>query len=187
MTSVSLSFEDKLDNRLLAYELLKRRLRTSYVSHVVKGFTLEELRDMHKEIHGESPKSGLLPAIEAIPHVRESMLYISLFASLYRCASQVDIKQETDVWAVIFAWDFLCEMFPDHIRERRPYGKIRPANFSEAWVIAQSLRSGLASLHYCESCHGEYLIIVGSKFPPTCQICAIDEIRKREKKAAKGE
>ena len=101
MTSVSLSFEDKLDNRLLAYELLKRRLRTSYVSHVVKGFTLEELRDMHKEIHGESPKSGLLPAIEAIPHVRESMLYISLFASLYRCASQIDIKRETDVRAVI--------------------------------------------------------------------------------------
>jgi hypothetical protein len=26
----------------------------------------------------------LLPAIEAIPQVRESMLYISLFASLYR-------------------------------------------------------------------------------------------------------
>ena len=183
MTSGGLSYEDKLENQWLAYELLKRRLRTSYVSHVVKGFSLTELRDMYREIHqGEKPRSGLLPAIEAIPHIRESMLYLSLFASIYRCTSQVDIQTETDVQAVIFAWDFLCESFPGHIRERRPYGKIRPANFSEAWVIAQSLRSGLATLHYCESCHGDYLIISGSKFPPTCQICALDEIRKRERK-----
>ena len=176
-----LSYEEQLQNQHLAYELLKRKLRTSYVSQLIKTITLPEIRDIHRAIHqGESPRSGLLPAIDAIPQVRESLLYISLFASLYRSASQVDIRTEMDVPAIIFAWDFLCETFPNHSRERRPYGKVRPANFSEAWVIAQSLKSDLAALHYCESCHGDYIIIYNCKFPPTCQICAMDNLRKRD-------
>jgi hypothetical protein len=180
MIAEGLSYEDQLQNYQLAYQLLKRKLRTSYVSQLIKSISLPEIRDIHRSIHqGESPSSGLLPAIEAIPQVRESMLYISLFASLYRSASQIDIRAEMDVSAIIFAWDFFCETFPNHIRERRPYGKVRPANFSEAWVIAQALKIGLAALHYCKSCHGDHIVIYNSKFPPTCQICVIDQLRKR--------
>jgi hypothetical protein len=181
MIAEGLSYEEQLQNYQLVYQLLKRKLRTSYVSQLIKSISLPEIRDIHRAIHqGESPSSGLLPAIEAIPQVRESMLYISLFASLYRSASQFDIRVEMDVSAIIFAWDFFCETFPNHIRERRPYGKVRPANFSEAWVVAQALRIGLAALHYCKSCHGDHIVIYNSKFPPTCQICVIDQLRKRE-------
>ena len=177
-----LSYEAQLEDYRLAYELLKRKLRTSYVSQLIKSISLSEIRDMHRVIHpGESPRSGLLPAIDAIPQVRESLLYLSLFASLYRNASQVDIKTEMDVAAIIFAWDFFCETFPNHRRERRPFGKARPANFSEAWTLAQALKIGLAALQYCESCHGDSLVIYNSKFPPTCQICVIDNLRKKER------
>ena len=174
-----LSYEAQLQDYCLAYELIKRKLRTSYVSQLLNSISLPEIRDIHRAIHhGDSPKSGLLPAIDAIPQTRESLLYLSLFASLYRSASQVDIRTKMDVPAIIFAWDFFCDTFPNQIRERRPYGKVRPANFSEAWVIAQALTIGLAALHYCESCHGEYVVIYNSKFPPTCQICVMDKLRK---------
>ena len=129
MLTEGLSYEEQLEDYRLVYELLKRKLRTSYVSQLIKSISLTEIRAMYRAIHaGESPRSGLLPAIDAMPQVRESFLYLSLFASLYRNASQVDIKTEIDVPAILFAWDFLCETFPNHIRERRPYGKVRPAN-----------------------------------------------------------
>jgi len=180
MIAEGVSYEEQLQSYQLAYDLLKRKLRTSYVSQLIKSISLPEIRAMYRAIHaGESPRSGLLPAIDAIPQVRESFLYLSFFASLYRNASHIDIKTEIDVPAILFAWDFLCETFPDHIRERRPYGKVRPANFSEAWVIAQALKIGLADLHYCESCHGESIVIYNSKFPPTCQICVLDDHRKK--------
>ena len=176
-----LSYEAQLQDYCLAYELIKRKLRTSYVSQLLNNISLPEIRDIHRAIHhGDSPKSGLLPAIDAIPQTRESLLYLSLFASLYRSASQVDIRTKMDVPAIIFAWDFFCDTFPNQIRERRPYGKVRPANFSEAWVISQALTIGLAALHYCESCHGEYIVIYNSKFPPTCQICVMDKLRKTQ-------
>ncbi len=176
-----LSYEAQLQDYCLAYELIKRKLRTSYVNQFLNNISLPEIRDIHRAIHhGDSPKSGLLPAIDAIPQTRESLLYLSLFASLYRSASQVDIRTKMDVPAIIFAWDFFCDTFPNQIRERRPYGKVRPANFSEAWVIAQALTIGLAALHYCESCHGEYIVIYNSKFPPTCQICVMDKLRKMQ-------
>lgn len=176
-----LSYEAQLQDYCLAYELIKRKLRSSYVSQLLNNISLPEIRDIHRAIHhGDSPKSGLLPAIDAIPQTRESLLYLSLFASLYRSASQVDIRTKMDVPAIIFAWDFFCDTFPNQIRERRPYGKVRPANFSEAWVISQALTIGLAALHYCESCHGEYIVIYNSKFPPTCQICVMDKLRKTQ-------
>jgi len=181
MIAQDLSYEEQLQNNCLAYELLKRKLRTSYVSQLIKNISLPEIRDIYRAIHhGDSPKSGLLPAIDTLPQVRESLLYLSLFASLYRSASPVDIRTKMDVPAIIFAWDFFCQTFPKQIRERRPYGKVRPANFSEAWVIAQGLTIGLAALEYCESCHGEYIVIYNSKFPPTCPICVMDNLRKKE-------
>ena len=92
------SYEEQLEDYRLTYELLKRKLRTSYVSQLIKSISLPEIRDMHRAIHqGESPRSGLLPGIDAIPQVRESLLYMSLFASLYRNASRVDIRTEMDV------------------------------------------------------------------------------------------
>jgi hypothetical protein len=85
MITQGLSYEEQLEDYRLVYELLKRKLRTSYISQLIKSISLPEIRDMHRAIHhGESPRSGLLPAIDAIPQVRESLLYMSLFASLYR-------------------------------------------------------------------------------------------------------
>ncbi len=170
-----LNYADHLKEVELAHALLQRKLRTSYVMQQVKSLSLIEIRDLYRTIHhGESPRSGQLPAIDSIAQYRESFLYLSVFASLYCQASQGRSKFAIEVSAILFAWDFFCQIFPNHIRERRPLGKIRPANFSEAWVVAQALKVNLASLRYCEKCHGESLIIYQGKFPPKCQICHLE-------------
>ena len=107
-----LSYEAQLQNYCLAYELIKRKLRSSYVSQLLNNISLPEIRDIHRAIHhGDSPKSGLLPAIDAIPQTRESLLYLSLFASLYRSASQVDIRTKMDVPAIILLGIFFVIPF----------------------------------------------------------------------------
>ncbi len=185
MNNTNVSFEEKLSEYQLAYELLRRKLRTSYVSQIIKHITPDELKEIYRMIHqGASPRAGSTPSINTIPYFRESFIYLSLFASLYRNASLIDIKTEIDVSAVLFAWDFFCETFPNHIRESKPYDKIRPANFNEAWIIAQSLKNGLTTIKYCNGCIGDTLIMLNSSFQPICQICDID--RKRENSRRKS-
>ncbi|MBS4052568.1 MAG: transcriptional regulator [Methylomonas sp.] len=169
------SFEARLKDQYRAYQLLKRKLRTSLASKIVNNLRPTDLRNIYHAIHQERPQSGTPPSVEAIPNARESFLYMALFVSIYRSASRVNINTEIDVDAVIFAWDYFCTLFPNHIRERRPYGRIRPANFDEAWIIAQGIKDGLTELRYCKTCHRNYLIIHGSKYQPICQICVTDK------------
>ena len=172
------SFETRLQDQHRAYQLLKRKLRTSLAGKIVKSLRPTDLRNLYHMIHKERPQSGSPPSIEAILNARESFLYLALFASIYRSASKVDTQTEIDVDAIIFAWDYFCTMFPNHIRERRPFGRIRPANFDEALIIATALKERSAELRYCTSCHRNYVIIHGSKYQPICQMCAMDSIGK---------
>jgi hypothetical protein len=148
---------------------------------VIKSLRPKDLLNIYHSIHQERPISGAVPKIEAIPHSRESFLFMALFASIYRSASRVDIKTDIDVEAIIFAWDYFCQKFPGHIRERRPYGRLRPANFDEAWVIAEALKQGSADLRYCSSCKRNFFIIYGSLYHPICQVCQMDNLRRNTK------
>jgi hypothetical protein len=162
----------------LAHALLQRKLRTVYIRQLLKNVPVYYLRESYRAIHkNEKPKSGLLPRIASMTKFHETCLPLSLFASLYRHASLSDIKTELDPYAILFAWDFFCQVYPNHIRERRPHGRIRPANFNEAWAIAIGLKTGVAKVQYCAKCHGDYLVIYESNFEPCCQICLLDESR----------
>lgn len=173
-----LLYEERLRDQFLAYQLIKRKLRTTFVSEVVKTIDPKKIRSMYHSIHLEKPSSGLFPTIEAFPLARESFLYMALFASIYQSASQVNIKTELDISAMIFAWDLFCRTFPNHARERRPFGRVRPANFTEAWVMALGIRNGQVELQYCTSCRHDFLIIYGSEYRPICQMCDLEKARK---------
>jgi hypothetical protein len=103
---------------------------------------------------------------------------MALFASIYRSACSGAISAEMDLNALVFAWDTFCAFYPSHIQERRPFGRIRPANFDEAWIITEALRDGLAELPYCTTCHTPYLIIHGCKYQQICQMCVLNQIPK---------
>ncbi|MEQ1531711.1 MAG: FlhC family transcriptional regulator [Methylococcales bacterium] len=166
----------------LLQELLKRKLRTPYINQLFKDISADQLRELFHAIHpGENPKSGLLPTVATMINYQQSFLPLSVFASLYRHASLLDITTQLDPDAVLFAWDFFCQLYPNHAQERRPYGIIRPANFSEAWAIALGIKIGAATVQYCKACRGDYLVIYGSKFETCCQICRLDAKRNVEK------
>jgi hypothetical protein len=58
-------YDAQLKSHYLAYELLKRKLRISYVHQVTKSIKVEDLRNIYKNIHrGLKPSSGMLPGIE---------------------------------------------------------------------------------------------------------------------------
>jgi hypothetical protein len=175
------TYEDRLRDHYQAYQLLKRNLRITFVKEIIKTISQNDLRNIYRLIHQKKPLSGQIPLVTAIPQSRESFLYLALFGSLYQCTSQVDPKSQIDVSALVFAWDLFCKTFPTHIREKRPYGKIRPANFNEAWVIAQGIRQGLVELQYCTSCRHNYVIIHRNRFRPVCQICELEKIKKNSK------
>lgn len=179
--SAKLNFTEALENQKLAHELIVRKLRISYVVQAVESFTIDDLRAMHRRIHrGKGPSSGPSSKIQSIPTNRESMIYLSAFASLYLKASALDnYRNSLDAWAVITAWDLFHARYPDALRFRRPFGTVRPANITEAWILAQALRDGQACLRHCRECHGEYLAIEGCKIPPACQYCALGFAKRR--------
>ena len=178
MTMLS-AYQSGLKEHNLAYELLKRKLRTSIVRQIIRILRPKDLRYIYYSLHKERPISGVIPSVEAIPHTRESFLYMALFASIYRSASRVDIKTDMDINAIVFAWDYFCKTFPGHIRERRPYGRIRPANFDEAWVIAHAIKNGSADLQYCSACKRNFFIIYCTNYPPICQICVMRNVNSK--------
>jgi len=171
------TYEDRLRDHYLAYQLLKRNLRTSFVKEQIKTISQHELKNIHYAIHLHRPPSGQQPIVSTIPSSRESFLYLTLFLSIYQAASQVNIQSQFDVSAILFAWDYFQKTFRDHIAVERPYGKIRPANFNEAWILAQGMRKGEVALKYCPRCRHNYLIIYQSKFLPVCQLCDLEEAK----------
>ncbi|QPK61615.1 transcriptional regulator [Methylomonas sp. LL1] len=170
------AFAARLNDQYWAYQLLRRKLRTKLASRAIKTLRPKDLCNLYFSLHRESPVSGLVPSITSLPQARESFLYMALFASIYRSACRGDIRAEIDLNAIVFAWDYFCTLYPNHIKERRPFGRIRPANFDEAWIITEALKDGLAELPYCTSCHLPYLVIHGCKYQQVCQMCVLNQM-----------
>ena len=149
-------YEDYLRDHYIAYQLLKRKLRTSYVQTHLRTINIRELRYIYHLIHQKRPMSGQIQNVTTIPNCRETFLYLALFVSIYQSVSLTGSKSQVDVSAFIFAWDTFCKIFPGHIREKRPFGKIRPVNCNEAWIVIQSLKKGMVELQYCNACRHNF-------------------------------
>ena len=50
---------------LLAHKLIQRKMRTPIV-HLHTQMPLADIREWHREIHGRSPSSGLLPSMSTL-------------------------------------------------------------------------------------------------------------------------
>ena len=77
-------YEDHLIDHYFAYQLIKRKLRTSYIKEQIKTFSVRELRYMYHSIHHKKPLSGQIQIVTTIPICRESFLYLALFVSIYQ-------------------------------------------------------------------------------------------------------
>jgi hypothetical protein len=159
------------DRRSLALELIRRKLRTPII-HLHTQIPLADIRDWYREIHGRSPSSGLLPSMSTLLPNRNSHIYVSLFAAIYRRVGGKKVLQVIDIHAMMEAWD-LFSTLTRHVRRKRP------ADLTEAWVIARAMRAKTATMHRCSKCASSYLVAGDSKLPPACPICfAVRQVGK---------
>jgi len=150
--------------RALAYELIGRKLRTPIV-HLHTQMPLADVREWHREIHGRSPSSGLLPSMATLLPNRGSQIHVSLFAAIYRRLGGDQVLQEIDIHALVEAWD-LFDGLTAHVDRKRP------ADLTDAWVIARDLRAKSAQMQLCARCAAPFLVAYDCKLPPNCPICS---------------
>ena len=151
------------EQRALAYELIRRKLRTPVV-HLHTQIPLADIRGWYREVHGQSPSSGLLPSMSTLLPNRGSQIHVSLFAAIYRRLGGDRVLQEIDIHALVEAWDLFDGLTAHGDRKR-------PADLTDAWVIARDLRAKSAQMHRCGKCSSPYLVADDCKLPPSCPMC----------------
>ena len=156
------------EQRTLAFELIRRKLRTPII-HLHTRIPLADIRDWHREIHGRSPSSGLLPSMSTLLPNRNSQIYVSVFAAIYQRIGGARVLNEIDIHALVEAWD-MFDKLTAHLDRRRP------ADITDAWVIARDMRAKSAQMQRCAKCAAPYLVAYDCKLPPTCPVC--HEIRQ---------
>ena len=57
------TYEDRLRDHYLAYQLLKRKLRPTFVKAHIKTISQHELKTIHYAIHLHGPSNGQLPVV----------------------------------------------------------------------------------------------------------------------------
>ena len=150
------------EQRALAYELIRRKLRTPVV-HLHTQIPLADIRGWYREVHGQSPSSGLLPSMSTLLPNRGSQIHVSLFAAIYRRLGGDRVLQEIDIHALVEAWD-LFDGLTAHVDRKQP------ADLTDAWVIARDLRAKSAQTHRCGKCLSPYLV-ADDTVPPSCPVC----------------
>ncbi|MFZ4701983.1 MAG: FlhC family transcriptional regulator, partial [Candidatus Methylumidiphilus sp.] len=125
---------------------------------------LAGVREWHREIHGRSPSSGLLPSMSTLLPNPGSQIHVSLFAAIYRRLGGDKVLQEIDIHALVEAWD-LFDALTAHVDRKRP------ADLTDAWVIARDMRARSAAMLRCHKCVTPFLVAYDCKLPPTCPVC----------------
>ncbi len=151
------------EQRALAYELIRRKLRTPVV-HLHTQIPLADIRGWYREVHGQSPSSGLLPSMSTLLPNRNSQIYVSVFAAIYQRIGGTRVLNEIDIHALVEAWD-LFDKLTAHLDKRRP------ADITDAWVIARDLRARSAAMLRCPKCATPFLVAYDCKLPPNCPVC----------------
>ena len=151
------------EQRTPAFELIRRKLRTPII-HLHTRIPLADIRDWHREVHGRSPSSGLLPSMATLLPNRNSQIYVSLFAAVYQRIGGTRVLNEIDIHALVEAWD-MFDKLTAHLDKKRP------ADITDAWVIARDLRARSSVMLRCHKCATPFLVAYDCKLPPNCPVC----------------
>ena len=154
------SIIDEHKMKQLAFELIKRKLRTSII-HLYTGISKPMLRDMYREYHQVSPSSGQLPFVSSIlmKASKKEHAQISLFATQYVDYVGGEVAN-INIQALIAVYDLYCASYKKDFLD-----------FTDAWVIIRDIRSHLAYFQHCFSCGVDYLMAADSYTPLSCPYC----------------
>jgi hypothetical protein len=133
-------------------------------------------------LHGQSPPSGPMPTSCALFPTRRAQARVSVFAALYRRIGGNMVFRTVDAQVLMNSYDLFQDL-SRAVFQSVPDSPGTRFDFTDAWVIARDLRSGVALLQHCPSCRVDYLLAEGSDLPPTCPFCALRKERKRQRLA----
>ncbi|WP_162560198.1 FlhC family transcriptional regulator [Methylotetracoccus oryzae] len=152
--------------RTLALQLLQRRLRSTPVQHLT-GLPINEVRALHRAVHGVSAASGPLHHAASLMVNRRVQAQLSVYALLYRRLADANALQTIDTDALIRSYDLFVELGG----QRPETSAGREFHFTAAYVLVRDLCAGAVHLLPCGSCGISYLVAAEAPVPPTCPFC----------------
>ena len=152
--------------RTLALQLLQRRLRSTPVQQLT-GLPINEVRALHRAVHGSSGASGPLHHTASLMVNRRAQAQLSVYALLYRRLADATAPRSIDADALIRSYDLFVELGG----QRGETGTGRDLDFTAAYVLVRDLCDGAACLMTCNACRLSYLIADGAPIAPTCPFC----------------
>ncbi|MBK5941408.1 FlhC family transcriptional regulator [Halochromatium roseum] len=154
-----------------AVALLRCGMRTTLVQRIT-GLRAALVRELHREIHADKPKSGQLPSTHAVLDSVLSQASASLFIALYRALGGAETERQIQLEALLQAHRLYLEQ-----QERvAAGGRLGPAiDINAAWVLARDLTTGLALRRFCRQCRIHYLAADFSRTALQCPICRLKQ------------
>ena len=150
--------------RTLALQLLQRRLRSTPVQQLT-GLPINEVRALHRAVHGSSGASGPLHHSASLMLNRRIQAQLSVYALLYRRLADATAPRSIDADALIQSYDLFVELGGQRA------GSGRDFDFTSAYVLVRDLCTGTVHLLPCGSCGIGYLVAAEAPVPPTCPFC----------------
>ncbi|MGY6217144.1 FlhC family transcriptional regulator [Methylolobus aquaticus] len=152
--------------RTLALQLLQRRLRSTPVQHLT-GLPINEVRALHRAVHGVSAASGPLHHTASLMVNRRVQAQLSVYALVYQRLAIATAQRSIDADALLRSYDLFVELGG----QRGETGTGRDFDFTSAYVLVRDLCAGTVCLVTCNACNLRYLIADGAPIAPTCPFC----------------
>ena len=149
----------------LAVRLVRHGVKLSIV-HSGTGVARDYLRNLHREIHGRSPRGGpLVTSVGTVIKTRPQQAHASLFAAWYLRLDGRGLYQAINYTALLDAIELYLALIPGH---QPPL-----LDINLAWATARDLRCGQAQVQHCPTCDVGFLVMRAGMLGSTCPLCSL--------------
>lgn len=160
-----MSTVDRYAAMQLAVRMVRHGVKLSIV-HSGTGVARESLRNLHREIHGGSPRGGpLVTSVGTVIKTRPQQAHASLFAALYTNLDGHERYRTINYPVLLDAYELYLALIPP--------GKPPLLDINLAWATARDLRCGQADLQPCPACEVAYLVMRAGNIGATCPLCSL--------------
>ena len=145
----------KLDQMLLARELIQAKLRLSIVASLT-GVTLEPLRKMWKGLHGERSSNGKLP--ESALSFVNSVQMVTNLSSIVLLHQKLHKTKEITPTNLLATWRAHAEL-------------LGPIDINAAYYVLRDVRSNFLTVMQCGKCSVKYIYDRELSLTSRCPYC----------------
>lgn len=165
-------------NSLARWILARNMALAGYVTKIIMietGLTYKQVRRMYKELEDEGleiyRKSRTSRGGATLIHSHTSKIEASLLMGLYYNIAGEEALRSINIDSLHVAYQMYCS-----IRNEVPGMKgarWKMLDITDAWCLAQELRSGEAMIETCHSCKCNYFTSINQRTSVNCPFCKI--------------